>query len=39
MKKCMPRDLLVSQDVQPFNQDYNFEELSRYNDLCYPDGI
>jgi peptidoglycan-N-acetylglucosamine deacetylase len=26
------RNLLVSQDVQPFNQDYNFEELSRYND-------
>src|SRR5450432_4814486 len=26
------KGLLVSQDVQPFNQDYNFEELSRYND-------
>jgi cellulose synthase/poly-beta-1,6-N-acetylglucosamine synthase-like glycosyltransferase/spore germination protein YaaH/peptidoglycan/xylan/chitin deacetylase (PgdA/CDA1 family) len=26
------RQLLVSQDVQPFNQDYNFKELSAYND-------
>jgi peptidoglycan-N-acetylglucosamine deacetylase len=26
------KGMLVSQDVQPFNQDYNFEELSRYND-------
>src|SRR5450432_295406 len=26
------KGLLVSQDVQPFNQDYNFEELSKYND-------
>ena len=26
------KGLLVSQDVQPFNQDYNFKELSAYND-------
>ena len=26
------RGLLVSQDVQPFNQDYNFKELSAFND-------
>jgi cellulose synthase/poly-beta-1,6-N-acetylglucosamine synthase-like glycosyltransferase/spore germination protein YaaH/peptidoglycan/xylan/chitin deacetylase (PgdA/CDA1 family) len=26
------RKLLVSQDVQPFNMDYNFKELSTYND-------
>ncbi len=26
------RKLLVSQDVQPFNQDYNFKELSAFND-------
>ena len=28
----MQKGLLVSQDVQPFNQDYNFKELSSYND-------
>ena len=32
MKKCTQRDCLVSQDVQPFNEDYNFKELSNYND-------
>ena len=26
------KGLLVSQDVQPFNEDYNFKELSNYND-------
>jgi cellulose synthase/poly-beta-1,6-N-acetylglucosamine synthase-like glycosyltransferase/spore germination protein YaaH/peptidoglycan/xylan/chitin deacetylase (PgdA/CDA1 family) len=26
------RGLLVTQDVTPFNQDYNFKELSNYND-------
>jgi peptidoglycan-N-acetylglucosamine deacetylase len=31
-EKMHARGLLVSQDVTPFNQDYNFEELSRYND-------
>ncbi len=30
--KMHQRGLLVSQDVQPFNQDYNFKELSEYND-------
>ncbi len=32
MKKCTLKGLLVSQDVQPFNEDYNFKELSNYND-------
>ena len=31
-EKMHSRGLLVSQDVQPFNQDYNFKELSNYND-------
>ena len=31
-EKMHARGLLVSQDVQPFNQDYNFKELSDYND-------
>src|SRR5450631_4520895 len=31
-EKMHAKGLLVTQDVQPFNQDYNFEELSRYND-------
>ncbi len=31
-EKMHAKGLLVSQDVQPFNMDYNFEELSRYND-------
>jgi peptidoglycan-N-acetylglucosamine deacetylase len=31
-EKMHTRGLLVSQDVQPFNQDYNFKELSAYND-------
>ncbi|HZZ75980.1 MAG TPA: polysaccharide deacetylase family protein, partial [Puia sp.] len=31
-EKMHQKGLLVSQDVQPFNQDYNFKELSEYND-------
>ncbi|HEX3080646.1 MAG TPA: glycosyl hydrolase family 18 protein, partial [Puia sp.] len=31
-EKMHQKGLLVSQDVQPFNQDYNFKELSAYND-------
>lgn len=31
-EKMHAKGLLVSQDVQPFNQDYNFKELSVYND-------
>ncbi|MDP4132275.1 MAG: polysaccharide deacetylase family protein, partial [Bacteroidota bacterium] len=31
-QKMHNRGLLVSQDVIPFNQDYNFSELSKYND-------
>ena len=31
-EKMHAKGLLVSQDVQPFNQDYNFKELSQYND-------
>ncbi len=29
------RHLLVTQDVIPFNEDYNFKELSRYNDYIF----
>jgi peptidoglycan-N-acetylglucosamine deacetylase len=29
------KGMLVSQDVQPFNMDYNFEELSKYNDYIF----
>jgi peptidoglycan-N-acetylglucosamine deacetylase len=31
-EKMHQKGLLVSQDVQPFNEDYNFKELSEYND-------
>jgi peptidoglycan-N-acetylglucosamine deacetylase len=31
-EKMHARGLLVSQDVSPFNLDYNMEELARYND-------
>jgi len=31
-EKMHAKGLLVSQDVQPFNEDYNFKELSNYND-------
>jgi peptidoglycan-N-acetylglucosamine deacetylase len=31
-EKMHARGLLVSQDVSPFNMDYNFKELSSYND-------
>ncbi len=31
-EKMHAKGLLVSQDVQPFNEDYNFKELSVYND-------
>ena len=31
-EKMHAKGLLVSQDVTPFNQDYNFKELSNYND-------
>jgi peptidoglycan-N-acetylglucosamine deacetylase len=31
-QKMHARGLLVTQDVTPFNQDYNFKELSNYND-------
>ncbi|HEY2350755.1 MAG TPA: polysaccharide deacetylase family protein, partial [Puia sp.] len=31
-EKMHQKGLLVSQDVQPFNQDYNFKDLSEYND-------
>jgi peptidoglycan-N-acetylglucosamine deacetylase len=34
-EKMHARSLLVSQDVVPFNMDYNFEELSRYNDYVF----
>ena len=29
------RHLLVTQDVIPFNEDYNFKELSKYNDYIF----
>lgn len=29
------KHLLVTQDVIPFNQDYNFKELSKYNDYIF----
>jgi peptidoglycan-N-acetylglucosamine deacetylase len=34
-EKMHVKGLLVSQDVVPFNMDYNFEELSRYNDYIF----
>jgi cellulose synthase/poly-beta-1,6-N-acetylglucosamine synthase-like glycosyltransferase/spore germination protein YaaH/peptidoglycan/xylan/chitin deacetylase (PgdA/CDA1 family) len=30
-----PLGLLVTQDVSPFNEDYNYKELSRYNDYLF----
>ena len=32
-EKMHARGLLVTQDVSPFNQDYNFKELSAFNDF------
>ncbi|MDR3715020.1 MAG: polysaccharide deacetylase family protein [Puia sp.] len=29
------RNLMVTQDVMPFNEDYNFKELSKYNDYLF----
>ncbi len=29
------KNLLVTQDVSPFNEDYNFKELSKYNDYIF----
>jgi len=34
-QKLHAHGLLVSQDVSPFNEDYNFTELSRYNDYIF----
>jgi cellulose synthase/poly-beta-1,6-N-acetylglucosamine synthase-like glycosyltransferase/spore germination protein YaaH/peptidoglycan/xylan/chitin deacetylase (PgdA/CDA1 family) len=34
-EKMHAKGLLVTQDVVPFNMDYNFEELSRYNDYVF----
>jgi spore germination protein YaaH len=33
--KLHARRLLVTQDVIPFNEDYNYEALSRYNDFLF----
>ena len=33
------KGLLVTQDVMPFNDDYNFKELSKYNDYVIRDGL
>ncbi len=33
--KLHAKGLLVTQDVVPFNEDYNFTELSRYNDYIF----
>jgi cellulose synthase/poly-beta-1,6-N-acetylglucosamine synthase-like glycosyltransferase/spore germination protein YaaH/peptidoglycan/xylan/chitin deacetylase (PgdA/CDA1 family) len=33
--KLHARKLLVTQDVIPFNEDYNYEALSRYNDFLF----
>ncbi len=34
-EKLHARGLLVTQDVVPFNEDYNFAELSKYNDYVF----
>jgi peptidoglycan-N-acetylglucosamine deacetylase len=34
-EKLHARGLLVTQDVVPFNEDYNFTELSKYNDYMF----
>ena len=34
-EKMHARGLLVTQDVSPFNQDYNFKELPNYNDYIF----
>ena len=34
-EKLHARGMLVTQDVVPFNEDYNFRELSRYNDYVF----
>ncbi len=33
--KLHPLDFLVTQDVSPFNEDYNLKELSKYNDFIF----
>ena len=35
MKNLHAKGLLVTQDVVPFNEDYNFAELSKYNDYIF----
>ncbi|HTQ66563.1 MAG TPA: glycosyltransferase [Puia sp.] len=34
-EKLHAKGLLVTQDVVPFNEDYNFKELSKYNDYVF----
>jgi len=34
-EKAHAKGLLVTQDVQPFNEDYNFSELNKYNDYIF----
>lgn len=34
-EKLHARGFLVTQDVMPFNEDYNFDELARYNDYLF----
>ncbi len=34
-QKLHAHGLMVTQDVSPFNEDYNFAELSRYNDYVF----
>lgn len=34
-EKLHAAGLLVSQDVSPFNEDYNYKDLSRYNDYLF----
>jgi poly-beta-1,6 N-acetyl-D-glucosamine synthase len=34
-EKLHAKGLLVTQDVVPFNEDYNFKELSKYNDYMF----
>ena len=32
MKHCMQRNMLVTMDVEPKNNDYDYSQLSDYND-------
>ena len=34
-ENCMQRGFVVTQDVIPFNDDYNFPELAKYNDYIF----